>query len=160
MVGLLIFTGAVVLVLQAFIGLSFFVSSIREKETRASIFGGLQFLCMLVPAVVFFFLLLATGFFETGIGLTVLLIGLIIEALAAFFLIRRRGLNPEALKGTNGLIVGDVERQDERAIVFARNDHLKPGTDEYRAKPRSGPIVIYACGSVLGAMQGHFHTGS
>jgi hypothetical protein len=132
MVDLLTFITASVLILQAFIGLSYFVSSMWEKETRASIFAGLQFLFMLVPVVIFFFLILSTRFFETGLGVAALIAGLVIVALAAFFLVRRSGTDPKALEGTKGLIVGDVKRQDERGIVFARNDHLKPGTDEYR----------------------------
>ena len=50
-------------ILQAFIGLSFFVSSIWEKERRASIFGGLQFLIMLAGLVLIIYLYTA-GFFS------------------------------------------------------------------------------------------------
>ncbi|MBW1801006.1 MAG: hypothetical protein JRJ85_09785 [Deltaproteobacteria bacterium] len=42
----LIFIGAVGLAIQAFIGLAFFLSCIREKESRATIFALLQFLGM------------------------------------------------------------------------------------------------------------------
>jgi hypothetical protein len=84
MVDLLTLLAASVLILQAFIGLSYFVSSIWEKETRASIFAALQFLFMLVPVVIFFVLILSTRFFETGLGLGVLIAGLVIVALDAF----------------------------------------------------------------------------
>ena len=38
----------------------------------------------------------------------------------------RLGSNPQALQGTRGLMVGNVERYDERDIVFARNRALRP----------------------------------
>ena len=47
----------VVLIIQSCIGLSFFISCIWEKEKRASLFAGLQFLGML--AFLLFFLHLA-----------------------------------------------------------------------------------------------------
>ena len=47
---------AMVGIVQAFIGLSFFVSSIWEKERRASIFGGLQLLFMLAILSLIFLL--------------------------------------------------------------------------------------------------------
>lgn len=44
MINILIFIAALALVTQAFIGLAFFVSCIWEKEKRATVFAGLQFL--------------------------------------------------------------------------------------------------------------------
>ena len=52
------------LVIQAVIGLAFLVSSIWEKEPRATIFGVLQFLGMLLPIPVFIYLW-RNGFFNT-----------------------------------------------------------------------------------------------
>ena len=43
------------LTVQAFIGLAFFISSIWEKEERASIFGGIQFLGMLGILILFIY---------------------------------------------------------------------------------------------------------
>ena len=40
--------------------------------------------------------------------------------------------NPQALKGTEGCIVGEVGRVDERDIVFARNRSLSPGSEVYK----------------------------
>jgi len=37
-----------------------------------------------------------------------------------------------ALQGTHGYVVGEVQRADERDIVFARNRSIRPGSDEYR----------------------------
>jgi hypothetical protein len=48
-------------------------------------------------------------------------------------LIRKTPANPKALKGTQGLIVGEVKRPDERDIVFARNRSLRPGSEQYKA---------------------------
>jgi reductive dehalogenase len=126
----LIFIAALVLIVQALIGLSFFISSIREREQRATNFAALQFAVMLSGVLVFFFLL-RVGFFATGIGVAVLICGLVAGAAGAFLLLRKSGENPRALEGTRGLIVGEVQRSDEREIVFARNVYLEPGSKEY-----------------------------
>lgn len=131
MLSLLIFIVAAGLILQAFIGLTFFISSIWEKERRASVFGGLQLLGMLALIILFFYLL-NTGFLRTPPGVMLLIIGLIIGAFAAFFLIKRIGENLKALEGTKGLIVSAVSRQDEREIMFARNRSLPPGSEQYK----------------------------
>ena len=111
---------------QAIIGLSYFVSSIWEKERRASMFGGLQILGMLAALILLFYLYSA-GFFHTTSGGIVLILGLILVALAAACLMMRLGVNAKALEGTKGLTVGGVSRQDEREILFARNRSLPPG---------------------------------
>ena len=61
-VNILLFIGILGLLVQAFIGLAFFISCIWEKEPRATVFAGLQFLGM-TAALVLFFLLLGIGFF-------------------------------------------------------------------------------------------------
>ncbi len=127
----LIFLGAAGLIGQAIIGFSYLVSSIREKEQRASVFGGLQFLAMLI-AVILYFYLYSTGFFHTTPGIIILIIGLIIGAGAVIALIIPLGANATALEGTRGLIVGDVNRQDEREIMFARNRSLPPDSEQYQ----------------------------
>jgi reductive dehalogenase len=131
MLSLLIFILAAGLILHTFIGLTFFISSIWEKERRASVFGGLQFLGMLALIIVFFYLL-NTGFLRTPPGVILLIIGLVIGALTVFFLIKRIGENVKALEGTKGLIVSEVSRQDEREIMFARNRSLPPGSEQYK----------------------------
>jgi hypothetical protein len=55
MVSILQFIVASALTLQALIGLAFFISSVWEKETRASVFAGLQFGGMLALVGLFFF---------------------------------------------------------------------------------------------------------
>jgi reductive dehalogenase len=40
--------------------------------------------------------------------------------------------NPKALKGSRGYVVRDVQRFDERDIVFARNRSLPPGSEVYK----------------------------
>lgn len=131
MVNILIFIAALALVIQAFIGFTYFISCIWEKEKRATVFAGLQFLGMLALMILFFFLK-GAGFFETNFGLVVIIAGLIFGALAGFLLVRRTGVNPRALKGAKGLIVGEVKRHDERAQVFARNRSLRPGSKLYK----------------------------
>jgi len=113
------------------IGLSYFVSSLREREGRVSVFSGAQLL-ILITLTAFFIYLWATGFFNTGAGLAVLVIGLFLLAVGVFFIAGESGANPKALEGTRGMIVGDVERYDEREVVFSRNRHLQPGADEYK----------------------------
>ena len=138
MVTVLIFIVALALIAQAFIGLTYFVSCIREKEKRATFFAGLQFVGML-GLVVFFFFLIWIGFFETVPGLSLLIAGLILGALGAFLLMRRTGANQRALEGAKGLIVGKVKRHDEREIVFARNRSLRPGSEQYRVFYKEHP---------------------
>ena len=61
--------------IQAIIGLSFFISCVCEKEPRATVYSGIQFLLMLGLVVILFYLN-TIGFFETNTGLTFLIIGL------------------------------------------------------------------------------------
>ena len=125
-----VFIAALGLSLQAFVGLAFLISCVWEKEKRATVFAGIQFLGMLGLLLVFFFLNRA-GFFQTPVGLTLLVLGLVLAVLASFILLRKKGINPKALEGSKGLITGEVKRQDEREIVFARNRSLRPGSEQY-----------------------------
>jgi hypothetical protein len=119
------------LFVQAFICLSFFVSSIGENERRASVFAGLQFLGMLALLLVFL-LSASRGFFHTGFGLFSLAALYVLSGAAAFLLLRKTGPNPRALEGSKGRIRGEVRRFDEREQVFARNRCLHPGSEQYR----------------------------
>jgi hypothetical protein len=66
MVDVLIIIMAIVLIIQAFLGLHFFISSIWEDERRASFFSGLQLLGMLA-LLVFYYTLFRIGFFQTSL---------------------------------------------------------------------------------------------
>jgi len=129
-INFLIFVGFAALAVQAYIGLTFFISSIWEKEKRAAVFGLLQFLGMFGLLLVYL-LLFRIGFFHTGIGLALLILGYCAAGIAAFFLLRRTEPNERALQGSRGLICGDVNRFDEREQVFARNRTLRPGSEQY-----------------------------
>jgi len=119
------------LIVQSLIGLAYFISSIAEKEYRASVFGGLQFAAMV--GVVWCFLHLASAhFYNTKTGSAVL-IGALLISVAAAYLILRRESNPKALQGTHGYITQEAQRFDERDQVFARNRSLRPDSDQYRA---------------------------
>ncbi len=130
MLGVLISIAALALTGLALIGLGFLVSSVQEREEKATAFAALQLAAMLILALAFVFLLWA-GFFETALGIILLMGGIAAGAVAGFLLLRSSGANPRALEGTRGLIVGEVKRWDEREIVFARNRYLQPGTEEY-----------------------------
>jgi reductive dehalogenase len=117
---------------QALIGLAYLISSIWEKEERASIFAGIQFLGMLGILILLIYWQ-ASGFFGSGIGLFVLISFFVVGILTVFFCVRQTPVNQRALEGTKGLIVGKVERFDERKHVFARNRTLIPGSDPYKA---------------------------
>ena len=138
MSGILTFIAGLALTGQALIGLTFFISSIWEKEKRATVMGGFQFLLMLSPVIVFFYLK-ADGFFQTIAGVVCLVGGLVFGAYAAFVFARKSGSNPKALEGTKGLIVGDVARFDEREQVFARNRSLRPGSAQYETFYKEHP---------------------
>jgi reductive dehalogenase len=138
MISILIVVGSAALAAQALIGLSFFISCIWENEKRASVFAGLQFLGML--ALLLLFVVLASyGFFHTGFGLFLLILGYGASGVAAFFLLRRTEPNPMALQGTRGRIQGEVKRFDEREQVFARNRSIKPGSEQYKRFYESHP---------------------
>ena len=128
----------VVLIIQSFIGLSFFISCMWENEKRASLFAGLQFLGMLA-FLLFFLYLVRIGIFESGTARIVLFGGVVFGALAAFLLLRKTAPNRKALEGSKGLIVGDVKRFDERDHVFARNRALRPGSKQYMAYYKKHP---------------------
>jgi len=117
---------------QAAIGLSYLISSIWEKEKRASIFATVQFIGM-AGLLILFAYCWRSGFLATGTGIGVLIFFLIGGAAVGVLLIRKTPANPKALEGTQGLIVGEVKRPDERDIVFARNRSLRPGSEQYKA---------------------------
>ena len=130
MVNILIVIGLIGLSIQAFIGLSFFISCIWEKEKRATAAALLQFIGMMVVIAVFIAIALA-GTFHTPIGKAVLIIGYVGVITAAVLLLKRSGPNPRALEGTKGLIISKVSQHDERKIVFARNRSLCPGSEQF-----------------------------
>jgi reductive dehalogenase len=116
---------------QAAVGLSYLISSIAEKEKRASIFGGIQLIGMLGLLALFVYWW-QIGLLFTGPGIGILICFLITGAAAGVVLIRKTPANPKALQGTKGLIVGKVKQPDERDIVFARNRSLRPDSEQYR----------------------------
>jgi hypothetical protein len=118
MTNILIFILGLALCVQAFIGLTFFISSIQEKEKRASTLGAVQFFGMLV-LVILFFVLNAYDFFNSGVGFGIMIALLIVGVVGLILLFSRIGANQKALKGTKGLIVGEVKRWDERKIQFS-----------------------------------------
>lgn len=131
MTTILVFIGGLGLFIQALIGLSYFLSSLGEKEPRASFCAGVQFLAML-GLFVFFIYLHVIGFFATKLGLSLLVAALVLGGISLYFIVRRTSSNQKALQGTKGFIVGDVGRFDEREIVFARNRSIRPGSDQYK----------------------------
>lgn len=137
-VNVLLFLGAVGLTVQAFIGLSFFISCIWEKEPRATFFALLQLLGIAGVLVVYLFLIWI-GFFDTKPGIIVLIAGYTFAIIAALTILVPSKKNLKALKGTQGLIIGQVERCDERDHVFARNRALRPGSQQYKAYYKEHP---------------------
>jgi len=118
-------------VMLAIIGLTYFISCVWEKETRAAVFAGGQFLLMSALVFVLFYLE-ATGFLGTGVGSAILILGGIAGVGLCFLLMLKIGTNPKALQGAQGLIIGPVKRFDERDIVFARNRTVRPDTQQYK----------------------------
>lgn len=138
MMDILIWLGAVGLALAALIGLSYFISCLWERESRAGVFAALQLIGMAVVLVAYL-LLMRIGFFKTPVGTIVLIAGYVCVIIAAVLLLTRSKANPRALAGTEALIAGDVQRVDERDIVFARNRSLRPGSKEYKEFYRAHP---------------------
>jgi len=134
----LIFLCVLGLAIQAFIGLGFFISSVWEKERRATVFAAVQFAGM-TALLIIFLLLVGRGFFKTTPGMAVLIAGYILVVLAAIFMMRRTAPNQRALQGATGYIVGKGSRFDERMMVFARNRSLRPGSKQYNEFYREHP---------------------
>jgi len=132
MISILTFIGALGLAAQALVGLSFFISCIRERERRATFFALVQFLGM-TGVLVIYLLVGRAGFFHTPAGVVVLIAGYVVTGAGAWFLLVRTAPNPKALQGTKGAATGEVRRFDERMHVFARNRAMRPGTEQYKA---------------------------
>ena len=118
-------------IMMAIIGLSYLISCLWEKESRAALYAGLQFLLMLGLATLLFYLE-ATGRFGAATGRAVLILGLFLSCGILVLLSLKIGSNPKALQGTRAMMVGSVKRWDERDIVFARNRTIRPGTEQYQ----------------------------
>lgn len=128
------------LIVPAILAVSFFVSSVFEKEKRAAFLGAVQAGVMVFLAAGFFYIFLK-GFFDTGSGLFALFVIIAAETGVSFLLIRRTGGNEQALKGTSGLIKGEVQQFDERDHVFARNRSLLPGSEQYKTYYSEHPEI-------------------
>jgi len=132
MIDILSWAAAIALAAQAFVGLSFFVSSFYEKEPRATFWGFLQFLGMLGLAVIFVVLAVA-GFFHSALGAGILIVGCAAGLAGSMAVMLKTKGNSRALEGAMGYVVNEVKRFDERDQVFARNRALRPGSKEYQA---------------------------
>jgi reductive dehalogenase len=109
---------------------AFILDSVKEQEWRAARVGFGGILCMVVLGVV---ILLVPGlrwYIAIILGAVILLFVLC--------LIPGRS-NPRALKGSQGYVVQNVQRFDERDIVFARNRSLPPGSAAYKRYYRIHP---------------------
>lgn len=126
----LILIGAVGLSLQAVIGLCFFISSIHERETRAA-FSALFQLIAMAAALGIYLCAAWNGIFHHTAG-QFLLHSFLAASLLLITLALRQETNPRALSGSKGYITGNVQRVDERDLVFARNRTLRPGSDQYK----------------------------
>ena len=119
------------LALLVLICATYLISSIQEKERRATAFAALQ-LAIPMGLLGLLFFLKESGLFTSNSGVFMLGIGVVFVLLASLFLVIRTSRNEKAVAGTIGLIVGAVKRFDERQTVFARNRALRPGSEQYR----------------------------
>jgi reductive dehalogenase len=125
----LVFVEALFLLAAALLTFSFVISSIWEREKRAVLIGGVIFL-VLMGGGIGLLALRTTGFFRSTTGVLILVVGLV-TSLAVLLLTVRIGRNPRAQQGTEGYIVGNVARFDEREQVFSRG-YLSPNSEQYR----------------------------
>ena len=84
MIRLLTLVDGLALAAQAFVGLAYLVSSLWEKEKRASLFAALQFVGMLLVFILFVSMALS-GYFQTWFGGTLLISGTLGAAAGGFF---------------------------------------------------------------------------
>jgi reductive dehalogenase len=146
----------IILIGLSVISVLFFTYSIREKENRASVFGGIQSMFFLA-CLASFLVAYQSGYFITSTG-SALLRGMIgITTIGLWVFLGRIGKNIKALDGTSGLMISEVKRFDERETVFAR-DNLQPGTQAYKEMYQKHPeweerdAKRRAMGGVLGDM--------
>lgn len=97
--------------------------SVREQELRAMKIGYIGIALMILLGTLILFL--------PGLRWAVVILFAIMVLLLLLCLIPGRP-NPQALKGTEGYIRGEVKRSDERDTVFARNRSLPPGSEVYK----------------------------
>lgn len=132
----LFYIEAITLTILGLFTLTFILSSIWERERRAVFIGSLIFIYILGIEILLIALNKA-GYFQSTLGLVILLVGLALPV-GFLLLLIRIGRNQRALEGAKGYIVGEVKRVDERDIVFARGD-LRSDSEEYRAYYRDHP---------------------
>ncbi|MEJ2719355.1 MAG: hypothetical protein P8182_19875 [Deltaproteobacteria bacterium] len=121
----------------------FTYESIRDQEQRAHKVGMGGAAVMIVLAA----LILAVPVLRWPIAV---LFGVVILLGLLFFIPGKP--HPNALKGSLGSMVGEVERVDERDTVFARNRSLTPGSEVYRGhRPNVAMVATtFALPSMLG----------
>jgi hypothetical protein len=97
--------------------------SAKEQESRAVKIGWISIALMILLGTFILFL--------PGLRWVVTILFAILVLLFLLCLIPERP-NPQALKGTEGYIRGEVKRFDERDTVFARNRSLPPESEVYK----------------------------
>lgn len=105
------------------------IDSWNEKEGRAAIISAFGFLfhAILGPAIVIYPVVQSVSYYYFGV----------IGVFTLLMLIPGK-VNEKALLGTMGYAVSEIEKVDERDIVFARNK-LKPGSKEYKTYYEAHP---------------------
>ena len=118
--------------------LSFLIVSLNEKEPRAALIAG-AVMVLLIGFELIIYWLYTMDFFFGPAGLPMLLAGWAAVGYGIYFFGRHTGTNEKALKGVEGLIVGEVKRFDEREQVFARERSIRPGSKQYEGFYRAHP---------------------
>jgi len=118
--------------------LLFVLFSIREGEKRATSAGAMALVFLVALEMGLFYLKRTWGFSDL-VGVALLLGGVAATYGGLFLVVRRTPPNTRALQGTQGYILGEVKRFDEREQVFARNRSLPPNSEQYRVFYREHP---------------------
>jgi len=126
------------LILLSLIGMAFFISSVFEKEKRASFFGGLQLFGM-ISLVIGFLYMYSIGLFNSRAGVLMLSFLTAFGTIVVMLFFRRTNPNEKALAGTKGYIAGQANRFDERDHVFSRNRSLLKGSEQYASYYQEHP---------------------
>ena len=134
---LLIFQAAWVLGIVLFT-LSFLITSLKENEPRAAMMAGALSILLIGMELGIYFIY-PLGFFSHFAGMAVLVAAWVTTGAGIYFLCRRTNPNQRALKGTDGYLVGQAQRFDERGQVFARERTLRPDSVQYKEFYRTHP---------------------
>jgi reductive dehalogenase len=118
LIGILLFLNVIFLCAALYV----MIESLREKESRASLFGlaGLLFHIILIPLIIW----------VPALHVPIAILFCLYVLAFVIFSIPSKP-DPKSLKGSMGHVMGDVKRFDERDTLFARTETFSPEMGQF-----------------------------